>query len=260
MKKISRYFITFILILFYANACMGSFEIKNIEFKGIYRISSNVLQDKIHVKVGDKFNTIDSSTIIQDLYNTHYFKDVKVSYSEYEGLLTIYLQEQPIISDIKFTDKKNRQLKDILKRNELEKGRFLDEVKLKLIANEIKLAYLMEGFENTTVDIEQQELEGNQVSIKIDIKRGSFAKIKHIVIIGNKDFARKTLLANISAREIYNSILDHITSSVNYTENTLLTIVSDLKTFYFNHGYIDFRVKSHNVDFSDDQKVCNYIS
>ena len=83
------------------------------------------------------------------------------------------------------------------------------------------------------------------------------AKIRQINIVGNKAFTEKQLLKEFSSTTP--GWLTWYTKTDQYSKSRLGGDIESLRSFYLNHGYLEFNVDSTQVSISPD-KLNIYIT
>ena len=98
MKSILVIFKSFFLILFFLSSYAFSNVLNKIEIIGNDRISDETIKLFISVDINDEINDFKLNKILKELYETDYFKDVRLKFEN--RILTIIIQENPIIENI----------------------------------------------------------------------------------------------------------------------------------------------------------------
>ncbi|MFM8760366.1 MAG: POTRA domain-containing protein, partial [Polynucleobacter victoriensis] len=90
------------------------FVVKDIRVEGLQRVEPGTVFSYLPVKVGETFTDDKGADAIRALYNTGFFKDVKV---ESDGqVLVVTVEERPAVSQLEFTGIKEFD-KDSLKKS-----------------------------------------------------------------------------------------------------------------------------------------------
>ena len=96
-------------------------QIKNIEVSGNQRISKETILVLGNIDKNQDFNNDKLNNSLKKLYDTNFFSDIKMSLSN--GLLTIKIDENPIIEDIEITGIKNKSFLEKIYENIVLKNR-----------------------------------------------------------------------------------------------------------------------------------------
>ena len=107
-KKIP--FIFLIYLIFFNNA--NSEILKNIEISGNKRISNETILVLGNIEIGKDLNSSDLNYSLKKLYDTNFFENI--NYSLDNGLLKIFLVENPIIEEINITGIKKKSFTESL--------------------------------------------------------------------------------------------------------------------------------------------------
>ena len=232
----SFFFITIIL------SSYGYSEIVNkIEIIGNDRISNETIKLFIPIKIKDEINDVKLNQILQELYDTEYFKDVSVKFENKTLLINVI--ENPIIENISYKGIKSSRILNIIKDETLVKSRssynetIIKKEKLK-INNILKNL----GYYNSNIDVLVENSKNNLINITYDINLGKKSKISKITFIGNKIFKDKKLHRIITSTEY--KFWKFISGRKYLNQNTALFDERLLKNFYKNNGYYNVVINS----------------
>ncbi|MGB2044898.1 MAG: outer membrane protein assembly factor BamA, partial [Porticoccaceae bacterium] len=182
-----------------------------------------------------------------------YFSDVVIARDN--GVLVIGLAERPAVTEINLDGNKaieTDQLLDALRDNGLAEGQIFRQVVLEGMTQELQRQYVSQGRYGALVKTEVEPLPRNRVAINIDIDEGDVAKIRHINIVGNKDFSEEELLENFEQNTT--GWLSWISSNDKYSREKLTGDLETLETWYLDRGYLKFAVQSTQVSISPDKE------
>jgi outer membrane protein insertion porin family len=247
---VNRFFIKTIFFLsFFFTTCAYSSSLNKIIINGNDRISDETVKLFISVNVGDQINNVKLNQILNDLYDTNFFKDISVNFNNQ----TLYLDliENPIIENISFKGIKSNRILDILKKETSIKSRSsFNEILFKkeklLIENILKNL----GYYNSNLNILIEEKKNNLIDITYEINLGKKSKIGKITFIGNKVFKDKKLRNIVTSTEY--KFWRFISGSKYLNENIVLLDERLLKNFYKNNGYYNVKINSSFAKLIDD--------
>jgi len=247
---VNRFFIKTIFFLsFFFTTCAYSSSLNKIIINGNDRISDETVKLFISVNVGDQINNVKLNQILNDLYDTNFFKDISVNFNNQ----TLYLDliENPIIENISFKGIKSNRILDILKKETSIKSRSsFNEILFKkeklLIENILKNL----GYYNSNLDILIEEKKNNLIDITYEINLGKKSKIGKITFIGNKAFKDKKLRNIVTSTEY--KFWRFISGRKYLNENIVLLDERLLKNFYKNNGYYNVKINSSFAKLIDD--------
>jgi outer membrane protein insertion porin family len=229
------------------------FQVSDIRIEGLQRVSAGTVFAALPISVGD---TADDTTVreaTRSLFRTGYFADVIMAREN--GILVIGLVERPAVTEINIEGNKaieTDQLMDALGDNGLAEGQIFRQVILEGMSQELQRQYVSQGRYGALVQTEVKELPRNRVAVNIDIDEGDVAKIRHINIVGNSNFAEPTLLEQFEQNRT--GWLSWITSDDKYSREKLSGDLETLESWYLDRGYLKFQVLSTQVSVSPDKE------
>lgn len=231
----------------------GEFVVKDIQVKGLQRISLGTVFNYLPVNVGERFSLENVSPAIKALFKTGFFKDVSI---EREGsTLIINVVERPSIAKIIFEGNKDLSKDDLTKALDkigLSEGKIFDRQVLDKVEQELTRQYLSHGKYGLKIKTDVSKLTRNRVGIHINISEGRVTKIKQINIVGNNAFPDKTLLGNFELST--SNLLSFYTKNDQYSKQKLSADLETLRSYYLDRGYINFSVESTQVAITPDKK------
>ena len=242
MKKIffNKIFI-FLILLFLFPFLSNAEVIKKIEIEGNDRIADETIKMLGNIDKTSLANENSINNILIDLYNSNFFKDIKVFYEN--EILKIIVVENPLIYKINFEGIKAKKNLELIQENLFLKERSsFNEIKLNDDVNQIKFTLKNLGYYFSKIDTFVEELEDNKVNINYKINIGEKAKIKKVSFIGNKIF-KDGRLQNVIISEEYK--FWKIISGKKYLNESLIEFDKKLlKNFYLNKGFYDVQINS----------------
>ncbi|MDD1614776.1 MAG: outer membrane protein assembly factor BamA [Methylococcaceae bacterium] len=229
------------------------FVVKDIQVKGLQRISLGTVYNYLPVNVGEKFSLDNVSPAIKALFKTGFFKDVSL---EREGsTLIVNVVERPSIAKIIFEGNKDLSKDDLTKALDkigLAEGKIFDRQVLDKVEQELTRQYLSHGKYGLKIKTDVSNLTRNRVGIHIKISEGRVTKIKQINIVGNNAFDDKTLLGKFELNT--SNLLSFYSKDDQYSKQKLSADLETLRSYYLDRGYINFSVESTQVAITPDKK------
>jgi len=215
--------------------------VEKIEIQGNERISKETILLFSKTNIKDDLNSNDINEILKSLYDSNFFLDVSVEFKS--KILTILVDENPIIENITYNGIKSKTLKEkITKDLKLLSRSSYNEILLNEDKKRIKLSLKDSGYYFSNIDIELAELGDKKVNIIFDINLGPKAKIKKITFIGDKKFKDGKLRSLIVSEEYK---FWKIISGKKYLNENLINLDNRLlKNYYLNKGYYDVKINS----------------
>jgi len=234
-------FKTFI-ILHLSISVLLSEEIKDIKIEGNNRISNETVKVFIDQYLNENlFNLETTNNIIKSLYETGFFKDVKVKYQE--NVLYISVIENPLIQILEYDGVKSKTFLEKITNNLTLKPKssfndfFLERDKNLIIQN-----LKDEGYYFSEVSVKTELLDNDFINIFFEIKLGDKSKISKISFIGDKVFKDRKL-NNIIISEEYKPW--KFLSGKKYLNERIIAFDQRLlRNFYLNNGYYNVEISS----------------
>lgn len=229
------------------------FVIKNIRINGLQRIEVGTVFSYLPVKIGDTLDNDSADEIIKKLYNTGFFKDIRLE--EQGGTLIIDLQERPVISELTITgdhEFDHDALVKSLKDNGLADGKIFDQSIIDQAVLSLKSEYYNRGLYSVVITPKVVALVRNRVTVNINIEEGTPAKISEIEFLGAKNFSQSKLEHQIFLTT--GNWLSWWYKDNQYSSDKLSGDLETIRNFYLNQGYINFKINSVQVQLSANKK------
>ena len=240
--------ILFTLLLFVSTAIFADsvFVVNHIQIQGLQRISSSVVMTALPIHVGQTYTEVEGNRVIADLFKTGFFSNVQLQ--RQGNTLVVHVVERPTIDSITITGNKSikaKQLKPVLKKLNIVVGDTFNPSDLHSIVLGLQQQYAMLGHAGAVVTPSVKSLSRNRVAIHIVIQEGKASIIRSIQITGNKAFSEHELLDQFKLTTP--SIFTWFNHNDRYSNMRLDEDLQNLQEFYFNHGYLEFHVVSHDT-------------
>jgi outer membrane protein insertion porin family len=250
----TRYISTLIIALFSQHAlALEPFVIKDIRIEGLQRTEPGTIFTYLSVQAGDVMSDEKATQAIKSLYNTGFFKDVRI---EADGdVLVVTVQERSAIAQLDFSGNKSfpsDKMKEGLKQIGISEGLIFDKSQLDRAEQEIKRQYLSQGKYGATVKTVVSPLERNRVGVRFEIEEGVVAKIRDINIVGNNAYTTDDLRAEFLLTTP--NWMSWWNKDDQYSKQKLTADLETLKSFYMNQGYLEFAIDSTQVSISPDKQ------
>ncbi|AWX15840.1 outer membrane protein assembly factor BamA [Mergibacter septicus] len=234
------------------------FVVKNIQIDGANPSTEQLILSQLPVKVGQRVGDQTLANLVRTLYTQGDFSDVQAK--QQGNTLVIQVVEKPKIATFEITGNKavpTDALKQNLAANGLTDGNILNKEKLNAFIDELKKHYATIGRYNATVDVIYTPAANNGVNIKLEIKEGNEALVKSVIFEGNKVFSDSKLLEQL---EIHPDVsLFNFFASSRFSQQKLQNDITQLRDFYLNKGYAQFRLDDVQTKLSDNKENLTLI-
>ncbi len=250
----SRILLLLSLFFWFLNVHAASFVVDDIEVKGIKKIAVGTVLNYLPVKTSEVFDFKDSGKVIRELYKTGFFN--KITLNKKGNTLVIEVEERPAIAKVTVEgnkEVKDESMQDALKQIGMTKGKIYNPKLLEKLELELQQLYYSLGKYAVRLDATATELDADRVEVELTISEGSPAKVRSINLIGNHAFTDKELLDEFELEASDSGVF----ASDKYSSVKLAGDLENLKSFYLDHGYIQFNVDSKQVTITPDKGHIN---
>jgi outer membrane protein insertion porin family len=230
-----------------------AFVVSDIRVDGMQRTEPGSVFSRLPFKVGQRFTEELATESVRKLYETGLYSDVRIQTTG--RVVIVQVQERPTIASISFTGMREFEPKNMIdsfKQVGFGEGRVFDQAMLDQAQFELKQQYLAKGKYAVEISPTVTPLPRNRVGINFDLFEGSVARIKEIAFVGNKDFSESTLRGLFALTTP--GWLTWYTDADKYSREKLERDIEELKSFYLNRGYLEFKVEPPQVTISSDRK------
>lgn len=224
-------------------------QISRIDVRGAnLRIEDATVLSYLPIRPGDVVDPVMLDVAVQALSRTGLFADVQMGVQN--GVLIVEVVENPIINQVVFegngaiADDKLREEVTIRPRGIYTAARVQEDV------GKIVELYRLSGRISATVSPKIVRLEQNRVDVVFEIDEGPQTGLQSITFLGNEAFSDRDLREVMVTKEsVWWRIFDN---NDNYDPNRLDYDREQLRDFYTNRGYYDFRVVSAIAELQPD--------
>ena len=237
MKK----FIIILILSFFSITSLLAEIANNIKIQGNKRISAETIKVYGNIELGKNYNEVEINKILNNLYATEFFQDVKVSISNNE--LNIEVREYPFVDQLVIVGEAAKKYRDQIKKiiKTKEKRPFL-KPNLSKDIELIKMLYSSAGYNSAKIEIKTKEVSNDQIDILIEVDRGEKTKISSINFIGNKKVSSRRLRDVIASEE--DKFWKFISNKTNFSENSLNLDIRLMTNYYKSSGFYDVKINS----------------
>ena len=224
--------------------------IKTIQVQGNQRVEANTVASYLLFAPGDPYSEDRIDLSIKTLYATGLFADVLID--PRDGNILIQVVENPIINRVILEG--NKALKDdkITDEIEAEPRAIFTRSKVQEDVQRIIELYRQSGRFAASVEPKVVQQPQNRVDLIFEITEGPVTGVKRINFIGNNEYSDRRLRDEIvTAESIW---WKFFSSNDNYDPGRLEFDREQLRKFYTDRGFADFRVISAVAELTPDQE------
>ena len=219
--------------------------ITKVEVLGATRQTPQTVAFRAGVKAGDDARSLDYSAIVQRLWDSGAFDDVKVEL-EPDGAgqkLVIRVVERPVIKEIDYrggTEVGVTNLKDKVKDKglALKTDAVYDPDMARKIKNVLVDTCQDKGFRTPDVEVKVEPMGPGVARLVFDVKEGGKTHITSVDFTGNKVFPEKTLRTAMKKTRRH-WMFSWLTNHDLLTEKNLDDDLDNVRKVYWHQGYKD---------------------
>ena len=242
-------------------AALSADTIKSIEYKDVNKLSPEILNETLSMKVGEELNKDKLNDAVLKFYKYGYFDDITVS-SE-NGILKFIFKEKPSISSVDIKGYKSRpeDLDAVRSAMNLKKGAMYTEKRVKEAKEKLLGMLASEGFINSVVETEIERINEQSLKVTFNVNKGDEIIIKKANYHG--------------ANKLEQDDFDHVTANKEiefaswwFGQNDGEVKIDQLKydskrinELYYEKGYLDAQVKEPflDIDFASNQAKLDFF-
>lgn len=226
--------------------------ISRILVRGNQRIDQTTVLSYLPIQPGDTVDPAVLDVAVRTLTRTQLFADVQLGVQP-NGDLIVEIVENPIINQVVFegngaiSETKLREEVTLRPRGIYTRARIQEDV------GKIVELYRLSGRISATVTPKIVQLEQNRVDVIFEINEGPETGVRSITFLGNSAFSDSDLREVMVTQQ--SAWYRLFTTNDNYDPNRLDYDREQLRKFYTNRGYYDFRVLSAISELAPDDRA-----
>lgn len=226
--------------------------IQKIYIEGNKRISKETIKIYGEIEIGKNYNDANLNRVLNNLYRTEFFEDVKISVVN--GELKVKVKEFPFVDQLIIVGEKSNKYKEQIKKiiSTKEKRSFIKS-NLANDVEKIKAIYSSAGYNSAKVEIKTKNISDDQVDVLIEVDRAEKTKISSIKFIGNKKISSRKLRDIITSEE--DKFWKFLTRNTNFSNNLLDLDTRLITNYYRSSGFYDAKVNSKLAKINDQGKA-----
>lgn len=226
-------------------------QINRIVVRGTQRIDQTTVLSYLPIQPGDTVDAAMLDVAVRALSRTGLFADVQIGVQN--GDLIVQIVENPIINQVTFEG--NSAIREDKLREEvtLKPRGIYTRARIQEDVGAIVELYRLSGRISATVTPKLVQLEQNRVDVVFEINEGPETGIDAITFLGNQAFSDSELREVMVTKQ--STWWRLFTKNDNYDPNRLEYDREQLRKFYTNRGYYDFRIISAVAELMPDDSA-----
>jgi outer membrane protein insertion porin family len=231
-------------------AAQPGVAINRIVVEGNQRIEQSTITSYMLVRPGDTFDAERIDLSLKTLFATGLFADVQIQQRGSD--LVVSVIENPIINRVIFEGLRTLKEDDLSGEVQARPRSVFTAARAQADVQRIIEVYRRAGRFAAQVTPQVRELDQNRVDLIFEIDEGPVTGVRNINFIGNTEFSDRTLRDAIVTSE--SRWWNFFNSNDNYDPDRLEYDREQLRQFYNNRGYADFRIVSAVAELTPDQR------
>lgn len=229
-----------------AVAQMGGETVTEIRIEGNEQLSRGAVLSYVQTRVGQSFDERRAREDEQRLMRTRRFRRADVSWARTDDgvVVTIAVEERPLIKEVVFRGNKSIKDADVAKEVAVGVGDPVDRIRIESGRQSIETLYRSKGYYQADVTIDLDALDENRVVYQV--VEGPQVRVRKIVFEGRESFSAWRLRRQIgTSRRIWPFVPGYLDTE--QVERDVLAI----RNFYLGEGFLDVEV-GRRYEFSAD--------
>ncbi len=224
--------------------------IRSINVVGTQRIEPNTVASYLLFAPGDPYSEVRIDSSIKTLFQTGLFADVAID--PRDGNVLIQVVENPIINRVILEGNKNLKADKITDEIDAEPRAIFTRSSVEEDVTRIIELYRQAGRFAATVEPKVVQQPQNRIDLIFEITEGPVTGVRRINFIGNAEYPDRRLRKEIVTDQ--SAWYKIFSSNDNYDPGRLEFDREQLRTFYTDRGFADFRVVSAVAELTPDQE------
>jgi outer membrane protein insertion porin family len=232
------------------NITQPSMVNRRIVVEGNQRIEPATITSYLLVHPGETFDPERVDLSLKTLFATGLFADVQIAQRDAD--LVVSVIENPIINRVIFEGLHTLDEDDLEDEVQARPRSVFTAARAQADVQRIIEVYRRAGRFAAQVTPQVRELDQNRVDLIFEVDEGPVTGVRDINFIGNQHFSDRTLRDAIVTTESH--WWNFFSKNDNYDPDRLEYDREQLRQFYNNRGYADFRVVSAVAELTPDQR------
>jgi len=211
-----------------------------IDIRGEERIDPETILSYLPIHVGETVDPAKIDTALKSLFATDLFSDVKI---ELQGSdLVVQVVENPIVNQVLFEGNSNIKTDKLQDEIQVRPRGVFTKAKVQEDVGRIIELYRREGRISAVVTPKIVQLPQRRVDLIFEIKEGPKSGIVEVNFLGNNKFSSADLSGVVVTKA--SAWYRFFSTNDNYDPDRIEYDREQLRKFYRNRGYYDFRIIS----------------
>ncbi|MGB0908335.1 MAG: outer membrane protein assembly factor BamA [Maricaulaceae bacterium] len=224
--------------------------IQSVQVQGNQRVEANTVASYLLFGRGDPYDPQRIDVSVKTLYATGLFADVSID--PRDGNVLISVVENPIINRVILEGNKALKTDKITDEIEAEPRAIFTRAKVQEDVQRIIELYRQSGRFAANVVPKVVQQPQNRIDLIFEITEGPVTGVKRINFIGNNEFSDRKLRGEIVTEE--STWFKFFSSNDNYDPGRIEYDREQVRKFYTDRGFADFRVVSAVAELTPDQE------
>jgi len=224
--------------------------IRRVVVEGNQRIEAATITSYLLVRPGDTFDPERIDLSLKTLFATGLFADVQIE--QRGGDLIVAVIENPVINRVIFEGLDTLDEEDLEDEVQARPRSVFTSARAQADVQRIIEVYRRSGRFAAQVTPQVRELDQNRVDLIFEVDEGPVTGVRDINFIGNEVYSDRRLRDSIVTTR--SSWWNLFQSNDNYDPDRLEYDREQLRQYYNNRGYADFRVVSAVAELTPDQR------
>lgn len=224
--------------------------VRSITVVGTQRLEPTTVKTYVKLREGLPWSQVAADTALKDLYATELFAEASIRNNS--GAVVIEIQENPIINRIIVEGNKRVKDEDLQPEIRLAPRQIYSRSKVRADVARITELYKRKGRFAASVEPKLVQLEQNRVDVVFEIVEGPKSKVRQINVIGNTVFSDNDIRGELITKQA--RAKRFLSSNTTYDPDRLAFDQQQLRRFYLQEGYADFRIVSAVAELTPDKR------
>ena len=220
-----------------------------IVVQGNERIDPETITSYLPIAVGDTVDPAKIDVALKALFRTDLFSDVKIDLQGSD--LVVKVVENPVINQVLFEGNSNIKEDKLKDEVQIRPRGVFTRAKVEEDVGRIVELYRRAGRISATVTPKIIELPQRRVDLIFEINEGPKSGILRINFLGNKEFSANDLRNVVVTKE--SQWYKFFASNDNYDPDRIEYDREQLRKYYRNRGFYDFRIVSSVAELAPDK-------